>query len=110
MSNTQYPYDSNPGQTHFDGCWRERKHHNCAVDEIKRLRARLESVRNERDAIYELHDQCVKARDNTIEKLGALRAAALTLISKGDDDASLRVDITGELNQLRKAAKEVDRG
>lgn len=25
------PYDDNPGATHFDGCWRTRGHHNCAV-------------------------------------------------------------------------------
>lgn len=25
------PYPENPGATHYDGCWRDRGHHNCAV-------------------------------------------------------------------------------
>ena len=38
---TDYPYPANPGQSHFEGCFREVKHHNCAVAEVDRLRADL---------------------------------------------------------------------
>lgn len=31
------PYPDNPGSTHYEGCWRDRGHHNCAVREIERL-------------------------------------------------------------------------
>jgi hypothetical protein len=39
MTATELPYGDVPGQTHWDGCWRARGHHNCAVREIERLRA-----------------------------------------------------------------------
>ena len=32
-----YPYPDNNGQTHYEECYRERGHHNCAVREIERL-------------------------------------------------------------------------
>lgn len=31
ITDKKLPYPENPGQTHFDGCWREPGHHNCAV-------------------------------------------------------------------------------
>jgi hypothetical protein len=31
------PYPDNNGQTHYEGCWRERGHHNCAVALVERL-------------------------------------------------------------------------
>lgn len=34
----ELPYADNPGATHYDGCWRDRGHHNCAVAEVERLR------------------------------------------------------------------------
>ncbi len=40
-----FPYPTNPGQTHFEGCYRERHHHNCAVAEVERLRADLTDAR-----------------------------------------------------------------
>ena len=36
------PYPENPGKTHWEGCWRDRGHHNCAVLEITRLRTALQ--------------------------------------------------------------------
>lgn len=39
-----FPYPDNPGQTHYDGCWRERHHHNCAVAEVERLRAEVKKL------------------------------------------------------------------
>ncbi len=35
------PYPDDRGRTHWEGCWREPGHHNCAVREIERLRAAL---------------------------------------------------------------------
>lgn len=35
------PYPNDEGRTHWDGCWRERGHHKCAVAEADRLRAQL---------------------------------------------------------------------
>ena len=45
----RYPYADNKGQTHFEGCYRTRHHHNCAVVEVDRLTAELEDAR-EREA------------------------------------------------------------
>lgn len=35
------PYPIDQYQTHFEGCWRLRRHHNCAVLEVERLREKL---------------------------------------------------------------------
>lgn len=34
----ELPYAEDRGQTHYEGCWAARGHHNCAVREIERLR------------------------------------------------------------------------
>ena len=31
------PYPDNPGQTHYEGCWRDPHHHNCAVAQVHEL-------------------------------------------------------------------------
>ena len=36
---TDLPHPDNPGQTHFDGCWRHAGHHNCAVERADQLQA-----------------------------------------------------------------------
>ena len=41
---TDCPYPDNPGQTHFDGCERTARHHNCAL-------RRLDEAIRERDAL-----------------------------------------------------------
>ena len=33
------PYPPNDGKTHWDNCWKDRGHHNCAVKKIERLEA-----------------------------------------------------------------------
>lgn len=33
------PYPEDDGRTHFTGCYRHARHHNCAVVEADRLRA-----------------------------------------------------------------------
>lgn len=35
------PYPPDEGRTHYDGCWRNRGHHNCAVAHADRLIAEL---------------------------------------------------------------------
>ena len=43
------PYAPDVGRTHYDGCWKDRGHHNCAVLHIATLTAEVERVRGERD-------------------------------------------------------------
>jgi hypothetical protein len=31
------PYPPDRGKTHYDGCWQNRGHHNCAVRKIQEL-------------------------------------------------------------------------
>ena len=38
------PYPDNKGKTHWEGCWRDKGHHNCAVDEIERLKKFIEET------------------------------------------------------------------
>lgn len=33
------PYPEDQGSTHYDGCWSQPRHHDCAVEEINRLRS-----------------------------------------------------------------------
>ena len=42
---SELPYLANRGQTHFEGCYRERHHHNCAVARVDHLDAQLEALR-----------------------------------------------------------------
>lgn len=39
------PYHDEPERTHWEGCYRSPKHHNCAVEEVDRLRAQLATAR-----------------------------------------------------------------
>lgn len=48
-----HPYPDNDGQTHWDGCWSERGHHNCAVEEVRRLRKGVAAIRGEAEAFLE---------------------------------------------------------
>lgn len=41
-----YPYPEDEGQTHYEGCWRERGHHNCAVKRAEGLRDRVEQLKS----------------------------------------------------------------
>lgn len=40
----EYPFMDNPGQTHWDGCWKEKYHHNCAVQKVYDLEEELARV------------------------------------------------------------------
>ena len=46
-----FPYPDNRGQTHYEDCYRERRHHNCAVAEVDRLIAEVSKLR---DALQEV--------------------------------------------------------
>ena len=35
----EYPYPAHDGRTHWEGCYKERGHHNCAVVRVKSLEA-----------------------------------------------------------------------
>ncbi len=37
-----YPYPLNQGRTHWDGCWRVPRHHNCAVAKVMQLQNQAE--------------------------------------------------------------------
>lgn len=42
----QLPYPENRGRTHWDDCWRERGHHNCAIREVERSRGIINKLLN----------------------------------------------------------------
>ena len=45
-----------PGATHWEGCWRARGHHECAVAEIERLREELDrTVNDDIEINHDLH-------------------------------------------------------
>jgi len=41
MTDDTFPYEDNPGATHWVGCWQSRGHHNCAVVRVQGLEGRL---------------------------------------------------------------------
>lgn len=47
MSTDPLPYPPDTGRTHYEGCWRERGHHNCAVARVDELREELAAARAE---------------------------------------------------------------
>ena len=62
--NDHYPHPTNPGQTHWNGCWKDRGHHNCAVAYAMRLEA---AIRKHRLDIWGgtgvLHDHDIELYD-----------------------------------------------
>lgn len=38
------PENEDEGQTHYDGCWKERGHHNCARNRIRILEAQMSAL------------------------------------------------------------------
>lgn len=47
------PYAPDVGRTHYDGCWKDRGHHNCAVLHIATLTAEVERVKGENATMRE---------------------------------------------------------
>jgi 3-methyladenine DNA glycosylase/8-oxoguanine DNA glycosylase len=94
-----YPYEDNPGGTHWEGCYRAPRHHNCAVarlyechDEIARLEARLAEVEAERDTwrgLAERAEPVVEAMLSALleqeASLDALRAAVRPLVEAAEE-------------------------
>jgi len=74
MSDTPYPEDK--GKTHYDGCWKERGHHNCAVSRIAELERQLETISN--DTLEEAAGVCETAGIDTgsYEKMDYYRDCA----------------------------------
>jgi len=42
---TTLPYPESPGKTHWEECWKERGHHNCAVARAEALERQLNALR-----------------------------------------------------------------
>lgn len=45
--------DPTDGRTHYDGCWHDRRHHDCAVREIERLRRERDELRKDAERYRE---------------------------------------------------------
>ena len=52
---------SNRISTHYEGCWRDQKHHECAVARCERLQAEIERLREDQIAMHKLLTQAVIA-------------------------------------------------
>lgn len=50
--------DPTDGRTHYDGCWHDRRHHDCAVREIERLRRERAELRAALRTYGRHHDTC----------------------------------------------------
>lgn len=66
---TGYPHPVNPGQTHWEGCWQERGHHNCAVARVRELEAKVEELTHYLNDEW-LCDSCGKWFDCTVDRHG----------------------------------------
>jgi chromosome segregation ATPase len=75
-------------QTHYDGCWRDRTHHACALREIERL------------------TRCIEICEDTNDRVGAenerLRADLLTRDGQAQE-------LQGEVARLRELLDETCR-
>jgi hypothetical protein len=61
------PYPENPGSTHYENCWRNRGHHNCAIAHIQYLRDSLSSC-TETLAVRDQKRASLEARLKRLEK------------------------------------------
>jgi len=76
--------DPTDGRTHYDGCWHDRRHHDCAVREIERLRRERDELRTDalryrwlRDTSCPEHGDIYLASDSAWQsfRAGAVDAA-----------------------------------
>lgn len=59
MTDKTYPYPDNPGQTHWQGCWRCVGHHNCAVAAVDKLREAIAEFFTSRSFFEMMNDEGV---------------------------------------------------
>lgn len=76
------PHPPDAGRTHWDGCWRQRGHHNCAVQRVEHTEVELAQVRAE---AKDLSDD-LDSLDHQVEVLNAgcvVYEKALNKIAEG---------------------------
>jgi FtsZ-binding cell division protein ZapB len=76
-----YPYEDETGQTHFDGCWTQRGHHNCAVAnvyrlarEVEGLRLNVESLQNKVNALKDDNEELTRLNNNQYGTIEGMQA------------------------------------
>lgn len=73
------PYPADQGSTHWDGCWRERGHHNCAVLQV-------DALTRERDAQYS-SDPVVAFADHPLMAVNSELRARIRVLTQERDEA-----------------------
>lgn len=68
MSEPKYPYPEEGHRTHWEGCYRERRHHNCAVARVDQLTARVEEL----ETYIKVHEATEDALTTRVAELEAL--------------------------------------
>ena len=63
--------DPTDGRTHYDGCWHDRRHHDCAVREIERLRRERDELRAALGTYGRHSDDCDDANAYNGERRGS---------------------------------------
>ena len=64
-----FPYPDDSGQTHYENCYRERKHHNCAIAEVDRLCTEHRELVAENEWFAALLDDPKRLRKHIEEKM-----------------------------------------
>lgn len=59
----KFPYEPDVGRTHWEGCYTERGHHNCAVIEVNLMRGVQQSTRMSLDTCRTERDIAIQERD-----------------------------------------------
>jgi hypothetical protein len=97
----QRPYPDDPGQTHYDGCWRSRGHHNCAVARVEQLEGEAERMTGLENVLdISLHYALIEI-GHTADKLGDLDDTELVRLASGELVRLWR-GWWGEAEQLRQ--------
>jgi len=73
-------------QTHHEECWRQRRHHDCAVAKIERLQARVE-------ALVAVHQDWRKGVELIASGLGESNPPNLSCVRLKDVALKLRVEV-----------------
>jgi hypothetical protein len=89
-----------PEQTHWEGCWRDPKHHGCAVAKVERLELELATIKKSpRGSIYaalleakRLDRQRIKAVLRALKESGAAAYGTVGDYATAIDDAIKAVD------------------